>query len=53
MSLNRTILKQAMKARIVFDIKIEEIILFSKNVFSRKVDFKMTDFVFLKDWQYF
>ena len=47
MSLNRTILKQVMKARKVFDIKTEETLYFfflKKNMFSRKVDFKMTDF---------
>ena len=42
MPLNRTILKQAMKAGIVFDIKTKEI-LYLKNMFSRKVDFKMNN----------
>ena len=48
MPLNRNILKQVVKARKGFDIKTEETLYFlfkkNNNMFSRKVDFKMTDF---------
>ena len=47
MPLNKIILKQAMKARKVFAIKTEETLYLKKNMFSRKVDFKMTDFALL------
>ena len=39
MPLNRNILKQAMKARKVFDLKTEETLYLKKNMFLRKVDF--------------
>ena len=35
MPLNRTIVKQAMKAGIVFDIKTKEIIYLKKHVFEK------------------